>query len=134
MVQYTKEVRTYQYCQVEKSIYDWIIQHTQVVQSPIANYCLKVSIGVHSETQLVPKYLLQVSIWELHNSMVSPPENVRLNESIDADNKIIISNSILRNILPPQIKKMPARYKVICDMFRKILWQFVSRGGHFLPF
>ena len=64
--------------QVRKSLYNWILQHSQVVQSPISNDCLKVSIGGHSEPQLVTKLLLQVSVRELHNSMVSPPKRVDL--------------------------------------------------------
>ena len=34
---------------IKKSLYNWILQHPQVVQSPISNECLKVSIGGHSE-------------------------------------------------------------------------------------
>ena len=60
--------------QVKKYIYNWIIQHPQVVQSPIANDCPKVSIDGHSEPQLVPKLLLQVCVQELHISMVVTPE------------------------------------------------------------
>ena len=60
--------------QLNKSLYNWILQHTRVVQYPIANYCLKVSISGHSEPQLVPKLLLKVSVRKLHNSMVSSPE------------------------------------------------------------
>ena len=60
--------------QVNKSIYNWILQHPQIVQSPISNYCLKVSINGNSEAQLVPEHLLQLSVWELHISMASSPE------------------------------------------------------------
>ena len=35
---------------------------------------LKVYIGVHYETQLVPKLLLPVSVKELHKQLVSPTE------------------------------------------------------------
>ena len=31
--------------QVKKALYDWDLQHPQVVVSPMANYCLKLSIG-----------------------------------------------------------------------------------------
>ena len=48
--------------QVKKSLYNWIIQHPQVVQSPISDYCLKFSIDDHSEPHLVPKLLPQVSV------------------------------------------------------------------------
>ena len=49
----------------QKYIYKSIIQHLQVVVSPIANYCLKLSIGGQVQPQLVPKLLLQVLVIEL---------------------------------------------------------------------
>ena len=47
------------------------MHHPQVVQSPIVNDSLKVKIDGHNELQLVPKLLLQVSVRELHNNLVS---------------------------------------------------------------
>ena len=55
-------------------LYNWILQHTQVVKYPIANDCLKLSIDDQAEPQLVPKLLFQVSVRELHNSIVSSTE------------------------------------------------------------
>ena len=71
-------------------------------------------IDIHSEPQLIPKLLLQVSIQELHNSMVSPSEEVLLKEEIYSDNNIIISDSTLRSIIPPQLNKMSTQHKVVC--------------------
>ena len=84
------------------------------MKSPISNDCLKVYIDGHSEPQLVPKFLLQVSVWELHNIMVSPHEEVGLKEKIYADNNIIISDSTPRSILPPQLNNMYSQYKFVC--------------------
>ena len=56
-------------------MYTWITCHPQVVQSPISNDCLKVMFGNQTEPQLVPKWLLQVSVRELNNSLVSDPNN-----------------------------------------------------------
>ena len=57
---------------VKTALYHWIIHHTQVFQSPIYNYLLKVYIDCHSEKNMVPKLLLHVYVQELHNIMVSP--------------------------------------------------------------
>ena len=57
-----------------KDLYNWILQHPQVVQSPISNYGLKVSMDCHSETHLVQKLLSRAYVRELHNRMVSPLE------------------------------------------------------------
>ena len=100
--------------QINKYLFNWVLQHPQVVQSTIANYRLKFSIDGNSEPQLVPKLLLQVSIWELHNSTMSTPEEDGLKEARYAENNIMISDSTPRSILPPQLKKMSARYKVMC--------------------
>ena len=56
---------------VKKVLYNLILQHPQILQSPISNDCHKLSLDGHSEVQLVTKHLLQVSFQELHNIMVS---------------------------------------------------------------
>ena len=80
------------------------MHNSQVVQSPIFNYCLKVNIDGHDGPQIVPKLLLQVSVQELHNRLGSDPVDGGLKEARDADNNIIISDFTLRSFLPPQFK------------------------------
>ena len=67
-----------------------------------------------TEPQLVPKSLLQVSVREVHNSLVSDPNDGGLKDARDEYGKIIISDSTLRSLLPPQLKQMFARYKIMC--------------------
>ena len=99
---------------MKKSLYIWIINHPQVVKSPIVNDCPKVNIDCYTKPQLVPKWLLQVSVRELSNILVSDPIDGGLKESRDAENNIIISDFTLRSLLPPQFK-ISSKYKVICD-------------------
>ena len=61
--------------QIKKSLYNWIMNHTKVVQSPIVNDSVKVKNDDHTETQLIPKLLLQVSVRELPNNLVSDTDN-----------------------------------------------------------
>ena len=70
--------------------------------------------GGQTEPQLVPKLLLQVSIIELYNSLVSNPNGGGLKDARDEDDNIIISDSTLSSLLPPQLKQISARYKVMC--------------------
>ena len=100
--------------QIKKSLYNLIMNHPKFVQSPIFNDFLKVNIDGHTEPQLVPKTLFQVSVRELHNSLVSEPLYGRLKEAIDAGNNIIISDSTLCSLLPPQLRKFSSRYEVMC--------------------
>ena len=67
-----------------------------------------------TEPQLVPKLLLHVSVRELHNSLVSDPNDGGLKDARVKYGKIIISYSTLCSLLPPQLKQMSARYKIVC--------------------
>ena len=85
--------------------YTWITCHPRVVQSPISNDYLKIMLDDQSEPQLVPKLLLKVSIRELHTSLLSDPNDGGLKDARYEDGDIIISDSTLRSLLPPQLKK-----------------------------
>ena len=67
-----------------------------------------------TEPQLATKLLLQVSVIELHNSFVSDPTDGGLKYAMDEDGNIIISDSTLRSLFPPQLKQISARYKIMC--------------------
>ena len=100
--------------QIKRNLYTWIIRNPQVVQSPISNDCLKVMLDDHTEPQLVPKLLLQLSVRELQNILVSDPNYGGLKDARYEDGKNIISDSTLRSLLPPQLKQIFARYKIMC--------------------
>ena len=99
---------------IKRNLYTWITRHPQVFQSPISNDCLKVLLDYQTEPQLVPKLLLQVSVRELHNSLVSDPNDGCLKDARDEDSNIIISDSTFCSLFPPQLKQMSARYEVMC--------------------
>ena len=64
--------------------------------------------------RLVPKLLLQVSIRELHNSLVSDPNDGGIKDAMDEYDDIIIRDSTLHSLLPPQLKQISSRYKFMC--------------------
>ena len=100
--------------QINKYLYNWILQHPQVLQSPIANDCLEASIDSTLNNSWFKK-IPQVYVRELYNSMVSTVEEGGLKEASNVDNNIIISDSTLQSILPPQLKNMSDRYEVMCS-------------------
>ena len=75
---------------------------------------MKVNIGDHTRPHIVTKLLLQVSIRELHISLVGDPEDGGLKEARCVENNSIISDSTLRSLLPPKLKNTSAQYKVMC--------------------
>ena len=90
--------------QIKHNLYVWITRHSQVFQSPIFNDCLKVMFDDQIEPQLVPKFLLQVSVRELHTSLVSDPNDGGLKYARYEVDNIIISDSTLCSLLSPQLK------------------------------
>ena len=74
--------------QIKKSLYNWIMHHPQVVQSPIENDFIKVNMDGYTEPKIVPKFLLHVSIRELHNSLVIDTDNRGPKEARDEENNI----------------------------------------------
>ena len=71
-------------------MYTWITRNPQVVQLPIYNYCLKVMLDDQTESQLVPKLLLKLSVREPHNRLVSDPNDGGLKDTRDEDGNTII--------------------------------------------
>ena len=51
---------------------------------------------------------------ELHNSLVSDPNDGVLKNDRDEDGNIITSYSTLLSPLQPQLKQMSARYNIMC--------------------
>ena len=96
---------------IKHNMYEWITRHPQVVQSPISNDCLKVMFDDQTEPQLAPKLLLWVSVIELHNSLVSDPNDGGLKDDMDEDDNTTISDYTLNSLLPPQLKQTSAQYK-----------------------
>ena len=55
-----------------------------------------------------------MSVRELHIILVSDPNFGALKDSRDEDDNIIISDYTLHSLLPPQLKQISARYKIMC--------------------
>ena len=83
--------------------------HPNVVQSPIMNDFVSVKDKADPTiVHKVPKLLLQVSIQELHNDLIE-----QLLEA-SKDGIPLVSDTKLREIMPPQVKMMTDRYKEMC--------------------
>ena len=55
-----------------------------------------------------------MSVREIDNSLVSDQNDGGLKDATDKDGENFISASTLRSLLPPQLKQMSARYKIMC--------------------
>ena len=86
------------------------------MDSPITSDTLLVKNEENGKKERVGKLLLEIDIRELHNNMIAPPppDGGGLAEARDAAGKIIISDTALRYLLPPQLKKMTEKHKQMC--------------------
>ena len=66
----------------------------------------------------MPKHLIlqikQCALIHILNSLISDPNDGGMKDAEDENGKIIISDSTLSLLLPPQSKQMFARYKIMC--------------------
>ena len=85
---------------LEEKVISFIVNHPNVVQSPLMNDCVLVKDKDDpTVVKKVPKLLLQVSIRELHNDLIEQlPEASK-------DGIPLVSDSVLRKMIPPQVKK-----------------------------
>ena len=94
-------------------IHEWIIKHPFVVVSPISKDTILVQDVTGKKNQRVGKYLIQISIRELHNDLIKSKNEEYLSEVWNG-NKILVSDTGLRCIIPVNVKKFTPRYKQMC--------------------
>ena len=85
-------------------IQEWIIKHPSVVASPIAKDIVLVPYNIVGKmTNMVVKYLIQVSIREVHNDLIKSKNEGGLSE-VWKEDKLSVSDTGLRYIIPINVK------------------------------
>jgi hypothetical protein len=100
--------------EVRSKFLEWFMNHPNVVESPIVNETILVKNIVTGQKERVNKLLLQISIRELHNDMLLPPDQGGFAEAWDERGAARISDTALRALLPEQARKMTPRHKQMC--------------------
>ena len=101
-------------------LHEWVLSHPRVVNSPIANETLLVKDRDTGKKERVGKLLLEITIRELHNDLIELPiEQGGAGGGLasardERTGKVIISDTALRYLLPPQLKKMTEKHKQMC--------------------
>jgi hypothetical protein len=90
------------------------MNHPNVVESPIANKTILVHNLGTGQKERVNKLLLQISIWELHNDMLLPPDQGGFKEAWDENGNARISDTALCALLPEQAWRMTPWHKQMC--------------------
>ena len=84
-------------------------------QSPITRDTLLIADADTKVKRRVPKLLLKCSMRQLHNELIASPDDGGLFGSINAiTNDVIISDTMLRSLAPPQLRPMTDNQKMMC--------------------
>ena len=91
------------------------MKNSNVRQSPITRDTLLIADADTKVKRRVPKLLLECSILQLHNQLIASPEDgclVGARHTITND--VVIINTILRSLAPPQLRPMTDNHKMMC--------------------
>ena len=84
-------------------------------ESPIDRDNLLITDVEYGVKWIVPKLLLECSMQQLHNELIASPYYGGLLGARHANrNDVIISDTMIRSLAPPQIRPMTDHHKIMC--------------------
>eukprot|EP00978_Attheya_sp_CCMP212_P024273 scaffold76016_cov51-Attheya_sp.AAC.2 len=93
----------------------WIMKNPNVCQSPITRDTLIIKDVETGVKRSIPKLLLECSMRQLHNEMIAPPDQGGLQGARHhTSNDVISSDTMLRSLVPPELRHMTDRHKIMC--------------------
>ena len=99
---------------LHKQVLEWILCHEHVIPSSISKDTILVYNPVSKKREPVTKLLLQISVRELHDDLISSPPKGLSSVYDTKTKKLLVSESTLRTMLPPQLRPMNSSQKTIC--------------------
>ena len=117
---------------IKNTLKDWIFNHDHIKQSVFSWDTMKVCIDNSNEKVVVLKYLLQIPICELHSDLIKPKQDGGLVEACDDNGRVIISDSKLCKLIPPNVKSMSKQrrvFMVVRFVYQLIFYSILSMLG-----
>ena len=91
-------------------------ENSNVRESPIVRDTLLITDADYGVKKRVPKLLLGCSMQQFHNELIASPDFDGLLGARHADtNDVIISDTILCSLEPPQLRPSKYHHKMMCD-------------------
>ena len=99
-----------------EKIDEFVRGHHHVINSPIARDTLLIPNPDKNGEKYIrkSKLLLQCSIRELHSDMYQPQDLGLGDLVLDKDGKRLVSDTVFRCLLPPELRIMTGMYKLMC--------------------
>ena len=100
---------------LRQELVDWIMKNSNVCQSPITHDTLLIADADTKVKSRVTKLLLECSMRQLHNEFIDSPDDGGLVGARHAiKNYVIIIDTMLRSLAPPQLSPMTDNHKMRC--------------------
>ena len=91
------------------------MKNSNVREYPIARDTLLIKDAESGVKRKVLKLLLECTMQQLHNKLITPLADGGLLGSIRADiNYVIVSDTMIRSLAPPQIRPLTDHQKMMC--------------------
>ena len=91
------------------------MKNSNVCQSPITRDTLLIADVDTKVKRRVPKLLLECSMRQLQNELIASPDDGGLLGDRQADtNDVIISDTTICSLVPPQLRPMKENHKMMC--------------------
>ena len=91
------------------------MKNSNLREPPIARDTLLITDAEYRVKLRVHKLLLECSMRQLHNELIAPPDDGGLLGARNSDtNYVIISDTMLRDLSPPQLTPMTDNDKIMC--------------------
>ena len=98
---------------IEKVV-EFMLNHEHVKESPIASDTLLIEDPETKQRKRIHKLILEIPIRELHNDLVAAAERGDLGEGFFHNGRFVITDTSLRRLLPPNIRRATERHKQMC--------------------
>ena len=100
---------------LRQKLVQWIIKNSNVHESPIARDTLLITDAEYGVRRRFPKLLLECSMLQFHNELIASPDDDGLLRFRHSDtNYVIISDTMLHYLAPPQLNPMTDHHKMMC--------------------
>ena len=91
------------------------MKNSNVCESPIARDTLFITDADTKVKRRVPKLLLECSMQQLHNELIASQDDGDLLGARHSDtNDVVIIDTIIRSLAPPQLRPMTDHHKMMC--------------------
>ena len=93
----------------------WIMKNSNVRESPISRDALLIIDAEFGVKRRVPKLLLECSMQQFHNDLIASPDDGCLFGAKHVNtNDVIISDTTIHSLAPPQLRPMSDHQKMTC--------------------